>query len=526
MTAAVARQWLEQGVSLQQRRDFVGAERCYQTVLRAQPDNADALNLLGTLALEARRFDVAAGLFRRALQLLPNHPGFSNNLGVACLETRQFPEAAAALETSLANHPRQAEAMVGLARAYQHLNRGTEGLSLLRQALNLAPGHHKATFALAGLLVNIGEDKEAVRQYRILIQRGRDLPRVLAAMAPAHRFTPDDPEPALIERLLVGDGLDDDERAMLLHALGKARADLADPAAAFAAFSTAKSLAGRQFDLEAHATYYEVLREEMTPDYFAQRRDYGLDSEQPVFIVGMPRSGTTLAEQICSSHPDVTGIGEVPSMSHLLKRLGWRSSDPGRLRQVLQSITSEQTRHLASAYLDDTRHYGGTRIRVIDKVPHNFQYLGLIALLFPKARIIHCRRDPVDNCVSCFTHSFHEVHGYNADLNVMGRYYRSYDRLMAHWREVLPLRMFECRYESLVADQEGESRRLIDFLDLDWDDACLTFFDNDRPVLTPSRWQVRQPIYRSSVRAWEKYRPYLGPLFDGLGDLADTGDDK
>ena len=155
-------------------------------------------------------------------------------------------------------------------------------------------------------------------------------------------------------------------------------------------------------------------------------------------------------------------------------------------------------------------------------MPHNFQYIGMIALLFPNARIIHCTRDPIDNCISCFFNTFNEKHGYNTDLHTLGLYYREYKRLMDHWNALLPGRIYECNYETMIADQEAESRRLIDFLGLPWDDACLRFYETDRAVTTPSRWQVRQPIYQSSVKRWKKYENKIQPLIDALRDLAEV----
>ncbi|HUV33136.1 MAG TPA: sulfotransferase, partial [Devosiaceae bacterium] len=200
--------------------------------------------------------------------------------------------------------------------------------------------------------------------------------------------------------------------------------------------------------------------------------------------------------------------------------LGSQDEDPQAVARSLRNMTRAQSREMALRCFGKLQRLGGRRARVTDKLPHNFERLGLANLLMPRARVIHCRREPVATCVSCFTHSFNEFHGYNTDLDTMGRYYREYRRIMAHWRAVLPIRMLESDYEELVNDQEACSRALIDFLGLQWEDACLTFYESDRLVQTLSRWQVRQPIYRTSVEGWRKYEKHLGPLFEGLGDLA------
>jgi hypothetical protein len=253
-----------------------------------------------------------------------------------------------------------------------------------------------------------------------------------------------------------------------------------------------------------------------TPAFFAERRGvFGSPSDVPVFIVGMQRSGTTLTEQIAASHPQVYGAGE---LEHIRRIAGMIKI--GRPESTVRQLTSADSLALAGDYLRKVREIGGDALRIVDKMPHNFQYLGLIAILFPKARIIHCTRDPMDNCVSCFTQSFTGHHGYNTDLRQLGLYYREYRRLMDHWRRVLPIPMLEIDYEEMVADQETQSRRLIDFLGLDWDPACLNFHETDRSVQTASRWQVRQPIYKTSVKRWKDYEKHLGPLKKALGELA------
>ena len=512
---------LLRGVQLQQARDFIGAERCYQTVLRDHPDHPDALNLLSTLAVEAGRLGIAEQLLRGALAQSPKHPGYLSNLGNVLALQRRHPEAAQAFEAALASQPGLIDAMTGLSTAYLLLNRGDAALAMARRAYCRDPETSKAALALASVLVGLGETEEATVVLRKLIATGQQVPAALIALATAHKFTDDDPEPALMERLANDRRLPDGQRSALLHALGKARADLREYDAAFAAFNTAKQLAGRDFNLDQNEAYYDALIANLTPDFFAARQGFGHSGVTPVFVVGMPRSGTTLAEQICSSHSEVRGIGEVPSLSHIAHRINWRRATPQELVSALSAITAEQSRELARAYLDDIAHYGGTGRLIINKMPHNYEYLGLIALLFPDARIIHCTRDPLDNCISCFTHNFSESHGYNSDLATMGRYYRSYQRLMAHWQSAAPIAILDNPYEAMVADQEGQSRRLVDFLGLEWEQSVLNFQDNDRLVLTPSRWQVRQPIYRSSVQQWKRYDAHIGPLKEALG-IADA----
>lgn len=242
-----------------------------------------------------------------------------------------------------------------------------------------------------------------------------------------------------------------------------------------------------------------------TPSLFAQSRDWGDPSELPVFIVGMPRSGTSLVEQIAASHPDVFGAGELRDVGNIATSLSFSQIQPGPINDAAR----KQRNHLQVL--------GGSALRVIDKMPANVDYLGLIAMLFPSARVIFCRRDPRDTCLSCFFQNFQAGNLYSFDLANCGRHHVQTDRFIAHWLSVLPLRMLKVQYEDLVADLEGQSRRIISFLDLPWNPACLDFHRTERTVQTASDWQVRQPIYTRSVGRWRNYERHLGPLLKALG---------
>jgi len=248
------------------------------------------------------------------------------------------------------------------------------------------------------------------------------------------------------------------------------------------------------------------------------RKSYGSPSERPVFIVGMPRSGTSLTEQILSSHPSVTGAGELSFMHTIANRMFYSLGTGAVFTDQIRAITPERAKALAAEYLGKVEFFSTTAARVTDKMPHNFRLVGLIALLFPNARIVFCRRDAMDNCFSIYSNALNDFHSYGSDLTTLGAYYREHIRLMAHWQAVLPGRIFEMRYEALVGDLEGQSRRLVDFIGLDWDPAVLNFFESDRQVSTISKWQVRQPIYKTSVARWKPFEAQLEPLRAALED--------
>jgi hypothetical protein len=234
----------------------------------------------------------------------------------------------------------------------------------------------------------------------------------------------------------------------------------------------------------------------------------------------MPRSGTTLTEQIISRHPQAAAGEELKDIAQIAVSLGSRGDHARNFAKRLSKLTRSETRELAGRYLSTLDRISVNAPRVTDKMPQNFLHLGLIALLFPNARIIHCRRDPLDTCLSCFTmHLKDHHHGYAGDLGTLGSYYREYANLMAHWRKVVPVPIHELQYERLIEFPEEESRKLIDFIGLPWDSACLAPHESARPIRTLSRIQVRQPIYRTSVARWRRYEKHLGPLKAALGDL-------
>ncbi len=233
----------------------------------------------------------------------------------------------------------------------------------------------------------------------------------------------------------------------------------------------------------------------------------------------MPRSGTTLTEQIIAAHPSAAAAGEIGVPNRIAKSLGFGASDEKAFARRISRLKPREVAALAREGLEMLVRFSKTAERITDKLPHNFELLGLIAMLFPRAKIIHCRRNPLDTCVSCFLTPLSEEHAYTHDLSALGEYYRDYAALMDYWRAVLPMPILDVDYELLVADPEGQSRRLVDFVGLDWNPACLEFHAGGRAIHTISRAQVRQPIYDTSIGRWRRYEKHLGPLRAALGDL-------
>lgn len=512
---------IENGLALYGARRFVEAERCFQTVLQQDPKHPDALHMMGLLAIEANQFSAAIDYMQRALQRLPRQPMYLNNLGNAMILAHKPADALRHLRKAIKLSPRYAEAHNNLGRAYRALGQADEARKCFARALAIEPEFIRAQAALGEMLVEIGDMQEAAQVFRTILARDPHNVQALGGLSSAVKFTENDPELDNFEAALKAPNLIPDHRVILHHAAGKICNDLGRYDDAMQHYFAGKKAAGLQFPIALHHRSYASLRRNFSKAGFAGNFAIGNPSNVPVFIVGMPRSGTTLTEQIIASHPQASGAGELPDIRRAGTQLGYGLLDVDVYAKNVRALGAAEAGKIASAYLRSlTRGVPRTALRVSDKNPQNYEQLGLIARLFPNAHVVHCRRNPVDTCISNFMQSFDQSHGYNADLTVLGQYYRDYVQLIDHWRRILPLKFLDLDYEDMISDQERTSRRLIEFLGLDWDDECLRYFDNKRSVTTPSRWQVRQPIYASSVNRWRRYERHLTPLFESLGDLA------
>jgi tetratricopeptide (TPR) repeat protein len=517
------------------RDDAVAALRM---AVRHAPDSAIAHYNLGLICCKAGRLPEAIASLRQATVLQPDFGRAQFRLGTALLEQGQDDEAIPALRAAaaLGTRARQANAMLGdmlwthgdIAGAVDCYRRATDESTLgrlsaakalmaeekfaaaaaaLRRALALDPSDAEVRWLLGNILVFEGQLGEAVRLFERAVELAPQWVNAYYSLSSAKRFTEADrPLVARMTTVLETAALGDSARMKLEYALGKAFDDLKDYAAAIRHFDAAnrieKGLAS--YDRAPLLSRVDELIARCTPDYFAQHAGLGVDDETPILVVGMPRSGTTLVEQIISSHPRVAGAGELEFW--VQRGSEWEESGP-------DGLTEAATHRLAEDCLAELRRVAPGAARVTDKMPRNFLWLGLIHLVFPRARIIHCRRHPVDTCLSIYFTHFTRLTSFASDRGNLAFDYQQYQRLMAHWRAVLPPdRFLEVNYEALVADQEAGTRRLIEFCGLEWDDACLRPEGNERIVQTASSWQARQPVYRSSVARWRNYEPWLGEL--------------
>jgi len=467
-------------------RPVLAIDACRRRV-DLEPASAEAHSALAVALLGAGRADAAVEASRRATTLKPDDAGAYLHLGNGLLEQGKLEAAARAYLQAASLRPRDVNAWVNLAIGLQEAGQGAEAASAIAQALEVDRGSAAAWAVYSGL-----------KTFR---QDDPDLDVLSGLLAAA----PDAPE---------------EDRVNLQFTLAKAFMDVGDPDRAFAYLDAANRLhrSRLNYEVEDDVEQFAELARAHVEGEASQGVSCGDPSDLPVFIVGMPRSGTSLVEQILASHPKVFGAGELTTLERILiERLGPGLSPVERARR-LGRLTSADLKTVGAEYVAAIGSVSGAAVRVTDKMPSNFRFAGLILRMLPNARIIHCRRDPLDTSLSCFAQKFSRGQDFTYDLHELGVYYRAYEGLMAHWRSTLPQdRFLEVLYEDVVDDLETQARRLVGFCGLEWDDACLRFHQTSRQVRTASVNQVRRPLYRSSVARWKAYERHLGPLIAALG---------
>jgi len=477
--------------------------------LQSHLDAARALHAQG-------RLQEAEQQYLAAQQMAPGDPSIAALLGMLCVDMGRYEEAQLRFEHVLSLRPDIPVAHLGLANALLAMGRPAEALAPYERFRKLEPANPAGPFGMGSALQTLGRIADARKCFEQAVALAPDFPSYQYPLAAIARFTENDPRLAALERLAKEESRFPEAQTVDLHfALGKAFDDLGRYEEAFAHYQKGNAIRRRQirYDEGREMEVFRALTESFTPELFAPGRVEGDPSREPVFIVGMPRSGSSLVEQILASHPQMSGAGELTYLAQLIDAgLAGRDFPFG-----IASLESQDMRKLGGHYAAAVRRLAPQAARIIDKAPANFRLVGLIRLALPNARIIHVRRDARDTCLSCYFNLFAQAVNFSYELGELGRYYRAYERLMAHWRSVLPAgAMLEINYEALVGDLESESRRLVDYCGLDWNERCLSFHRTERVVHTVSAAQVRQPVYASSVGRWRPYEKELGPLIEAL----------
>jgi len=540
---------------LREKDDKEGAVEKYKELLKIQPTYVEAMSNLGATLAELDRFAEALPLLMEAIKIKPNYAQAHCNIGLVFFGMEDYKKALAAYSNAIKIKPDYVQAFVGMAKLYQENNNleqaeqwikkalsidsanaealgvlGTialeqgehiEAESIFRRVLVIKPGYALAMVGLGTLLMEKGDLAEAEAIFLSVLSTDPDSIPALTSMPQVKKIKQDDPVVETLEALLHSEkGLVNKKKMAIHFSLGKCYDDLGKANEAFAHFKNGCELKRKSFDYQSsqHHEHIQTIKSVFTKKFIKSHKGSGCLDSTPIFVLGMPRSGTTLTEQIIASHPSVFGAGELPDLSRLIRSV--EAALPEKYPFNVAGFATEQFAKMGAEYVQGIRRYSADSMHITDKMPANFMYLGLIHMMLPNAKIIHVKRNPVDTALSCYTKIFNRGQYFSYDLKELGEHYRDYVELMAHWKSVLPAKSFyEVQYEDLVADNEKQAKKLIKYCGLPWDSACLESHKTERNVRTASVAQVRQPIYKSSVERWRAYEQHLQPLLDVLGDL-------
>lgn len=502
----------------------------FERVLAIDPKSAGAHNDLGSVLASLERYEEAVAHFQKACALQPNFAQAINNLGNALASLDRHEQAVACYRKALAIRPDFAEAYGNLGHALESLNRLDDSIASYQTALALKPKLADVHHNLGNLWSIMGRAKESRAALERAVRLEPRKPEFYRSLAQTKSFAPADPHLAAMEELAREETRFTEKDRIALHfALGKAYADCAEYEKSFRHYLQGNTLRRRQLQHDAAVTAanFDRLKAVFTSELIRQKQTFGDPSDLPIFVFGMPRSGTTLVEQVLASHPSVFGAGELDAMQRAIARLERAEIGGTPYPELVPSMGETEFHQFTTQYLTAAHAAAPDAPRITDKMPGNYIFAGLIHMALPHARMIHVQRDPIDTCLSCFTHLFTDGLAWSYDLTELGQQYRAYAGAMEHWRSVLPEgAMLEVRYEDFVADFEPQARRLLAHCGLDWDERCLAFHATERPVRTASATQVRQQLYRTAVGRWRRYEPWLGPLLDALSPRAGHVADK
>lgn len=498
---------------------FSKAEEVYLKIIALRPDWAEAQSNLGVILQQQGKLTEAGARYQRALELLPDSAMIHYNLANTFKKLGKSAEAIAHYEKALALNPGDAEVHNNLGVTLKHLDKFDEAAQQYRKALQLKPAYAEAHNNLANLLKDQGDFEEAKAHYERAFALDPGYTEAYHNYANLVKFRPDDAI-LMVLKTLASDirQLPEEKRIYLHFALAKALDDTGDYAGAFEHMAQGNALKRQnvRYDEAVARKFFRQITEAFTADVFDRFHESGDPSSTPIFVVGMPRSGTTLVEQVLASHPDVYGAGELDLMDRLSQHI---PSYPASV----SGLNTADLQMLGETYLKNLPALPQGKNRITDKRPLNFFHIGLIRLILPNARIIHVMRDPADTCLSCYSKLFAANIAFSYNLAELGRFYRRYHELMAHWRAVLPHgSMLDVRYEDMVANPEEQTRRLLDYCNLPWDERCLRFHETSRNVTTASAVQVRQPLFKSALNRRQHYEANLQPLLDELPHPAKT----
>lgn len=509
------------------QKDLVAAENLVRAALKLDADFKPACHELAEILIANNDDEQALQLLEKNISRRDLH-GDSLDLWMSRLkEMKREKYLQEKLAELCATFPDKVEFVFGYGISCHRAGEISLARPALEKADKLLPNNSKILYEMGIVERTYGNIEKSQKLIKQSLNLRPDFPAGLRTYGVDHKYTYGDEEFRRLNKVAANltDMIEEDQ-VQMQYALAKAFDDVGELEAAFAhyAISGAKKRKQDTYNEKNNIKLFDILKKLLNRNFFDIPREKGCLSDVPVFILGMPRSGTSLLEQILSSHPDIFGAGELKLMTGVLENIS-----VGEARLRMNEIEPDFPYEINAGYEARGQRYvdklcrlapeGINYRRIVDKMPGNFNFVGLIHLMLPNAKIIHSQRHPVETCLSCYRIHFAEGHQWTYNLRELGRYYKRYWNLMQHWRETLPGVMYEARYEDNVADVEGSAKALINYMELEWNDNCLNFYNTDRPVKTASASQVRKPIYTTSTNRWKKYEKFLEPLLEELGDI-------
>jgi tetratricopeptide (TPR) repeat protein len=514
---------LIEAIELLRAGKLAKAEALAREFLKQHPADVSAIRVLADIGVKLGQFDDARHLLERCLELAPDFHLARHNYANVLVRQQRLEEADVQAEKLLAVEPGNPNFRILKGLVLVRMGKHEEALQIYEQVLGSYPNQGRAQMSYGHTLKTVGRLEDAIQAYRKCVELTPEAGEAYWSLANLKTFRFSDEDIEQMRAQVTTEGGDPDDQAHIAFALGKALEDREQFDESFHYYRRGNAIRSVNHRFNPKVNVFNTARQirVFTPEFITSRQDQGCPAPDPIFIVGLPRAGSTLLEQILASHSQVEGTTELTDIIAISRRLADKSrqNPAGKYPEILAQLPPERFRELGESYLETTRIQRSDLPYFIDKMPNNFQHIGLIHLILPNAKIIDARRHPMACCFSGFKQLFARGQTFTYSLDHIGRYYRDYVILMDHWDRVLPGRVLRVDYEDMVADTESQIRRLLDYCGLAFEDACLRFYETRRAIRTPSAEQVRQPIYTQGLEQWRNYESHLEPLKESLGPV-------
>jgi tetratricopeptide (TPR) repeat protein len=497
------------------------AEKILRRILAEDADDVTALRLLGNIAADSNRWGAAKKLLGRAVELAPDFILARGDLAILSLKQERFDEALEHIEHAIRMDSSLPYCYVIKGNILAKSQKHEEALQTYQKAIDLSPGHGGALSGMGHVLKTIGRQEESIAAYRECIRNHPALGEAYWSLANLKTFEFNPQEVEVMQRLVEDEALADEPKVNMLLSLGKHFENEKDYDQAFAHYQRGNDLRRTHeiYDPVQTQVIHDRIIEVFDRDFIESHQGNGDPDPAPILIVGLPRSGSTLLEQILASHSQVEGTMELPDLSRAIKEVSRSRRDRVEYPEAVRDLAGNDLKALGAQYLRSTQRYRTGSAYFIDKMPNNFPGIGFLHLILPNAKVINARRHPLDSCMGCYKQLFYKGQSFTYDQFELGHYYLQYQRMMDHWHEVLPGKVLDMHYEEMVLDQEAQTRRLLEYCGLPWEDQCLRFYETERAINTASSEQVRQPIYKGAINFWKNYENHLGELISILEPL-------